>query len=147
LGKSIVVDIEGAVTKPGVYTLPADARVQDSLIAAGGLSSDADRKGIAKLFNMAAKLTDGGKLYFPFVGESVQTASVGTTGQVAGASTSIVNLNTASEAELDGLPGIGQVTAQKIITNRPYQTVDELTSKKVVTASVFAKIKDLVSVN
>lgn len=148
LGKSIVVDIEGAIIKPGVYTLSADARVQDGLIAAGGLSSDADRKGIAKLFNMAAKLTDGGKLYFPFQGEvSNAVSSAGSAGQVAGASTSVININTASEAELDSLPGIGAVTAQKIISNRPYQTVDELTGKKVVSASVFSKIKDLVTAN
>ena len=62
------------------------------------------------------------------------------------AETKMVNINTASETELDALPGVGPVTAQKIISNRPYQKIDDLVSKKAVGASVFSKIKDQISI-
>jgi len=74
--QEISVDIEGAVLKPGVYKLASDARVQDGLIAAGGMSDKADRLMIAKNLNLAAKLADGSKLYLPFTGEQV-ISSVG----------------------------------------------------------------------
>ena len=71
--KLITVDVEGAVQKPGIYKLPADSRVQDALIAAEGMGEDADRARIAKTLNLAAKLTDGGKVYIAFVGDSTIT--------------------------------------------------------------------------
>ena len=144
--KQITVDIEGAVKKPGVYALSADSRIQDAILAAGGMSSAADRKIVAQNINLAAPLTDGAKLYIPAVGEQMVTssgASDTSSGTVAGSTT--VNINQATEEQLDGLPGIGPVTAQKIIANRPYQNVDDLLNKKVVGQSEFTKIKDQVS--
>ncbi len=144
------VDVEGAVVKPGVYKLPRDARVQDGLIAAGGLSSDADRAVVTKSLNLAAKLADGVKIYVPKVGEVQQNAvsSMNNAGEssVLGAQTGLININSASESQLDSLPGIGPVTAQKIISGRPYGAIEDLTAKKVVTNSVFAKIKDKITV-
>lgn len=151
-GKEVTVDVEGAVEKPGVYKLDGDSRVQDALIAAGGLSSSADRQKVSQNVNLAAPLTDSAKLYIPFAGEQTMTSSGGTDSSsgignaVLGTSTKMVNINTASESELDALSGVGPVTAQKIISNRPYQKIDELVSKKAVGASVFSKIKDQVSV-
>jgi len=147
--KQITIDVEGAVEKPGVYKVNASDRIQDALIAAGGLSHDADRHQIAQNLNLAAPLTDGSKLYIPAVGEQMMTSGNGSSnssGTVQGASTGRVNINQASEEALDALPGIGPVTAQKIISNRPYQSVEDLVSKKAVGASEFAKIKDQVSV-
>jgi competence protein ComEA len=147
--KQITIDIEGSVMKPGVYKLPQNSRVQDALIAAGGLSEDADRKNVAQALNLAAPLTDGAKIYIPAVGEQM-TASGGTSdnssGTVQGSATATVNINQASESELDALPGVGPVTAQKIISDRPYQSVQDLLTKKAVGASEFGKIKDMVSV-
>ncbi|HVA96361.1 MAG TPA: ComEA family DNA-binding protein [Candidatus Acidoferrales bacterium] len=147
--KQIIVDVEGAVLKPGVYKLPTDSRVQDALIAAGGLAESADRKRVAQTLNLASSLTDGGKIYIPAVGEQM-TTSGGTSDTSSGTTTAggsnMVNINQASESELDALPGVGPVTAQKIIDNRPYQSVQELLDKKVVGASEFGKIKDMVSV-
>jgi competence protein ComEA len=147
--KQITIDIEGSVMKPGVYKLPQNSRVQDALIAAGGLSEDADRKLVAQTLNLAAPLTDGAKIYIPAVGEQM-TASSGTSegssGASQGSSAAKVNINQASESELDALPGVGPVTAQKIIGNRPYQSVEDLLNKKVVGQSEFGKIKDMVSV-
>jgi competence protein ComEA len=72
--------------------------------------------------------------------------SSNSSGSVQGSSTGSVNINQATEEELDALPGVGPVTAQKIISNRPYQSVDDLVSKKAVGQSVFSKIKDQVRV-
>lgn len=153
---TIVVDVSGAVVNPGVYRLGFDSRVQDSLIKAGGLSSEANRQWVAKNLNLAAKLTDGGKIYIPFVGEGIKgrtevsKVSNGDNSKVesgtVGSLTGLININTASESELDTLPGIGPVTAGKIIQNRPYGTIDELLSKKVITSKVFEKIKEKISV-
>ena len=141
--KKIVVDVEGAVQKPGIYSLPEESREQDAIKAAGGLSPKADQSAVAKAMNMAAKLTDGMKLYIPFVGEQPVT-SMGDT-SVQGSSTGSISINSASQSELESLPGVGAVTAGKIIANRPYSSFDDLTSKKAVTNSVFQKIKDLIS--
>lgn len=142
--KEIVVDVEGAVEKPGIYRLPMDSRHQDALIAAGGMNKSADRSLVAKTFNMAAKLTDGMKLYIPHKGEVISVTS-NSGSAVAGVATSIISINSGSVGELDSLPGVGQVTANKIISNRPYGSLEELVSKKAVSKSVFEKIKDRIS--
>ncbi|HYK07889.1 MAG TPA: ComEA family DNA-binding protein [Candidatus Eisenbacteria bacterium] len=142
------VDVEGAVVHPGVYKLSQNARVQDALIAAGGLSASADREVVAKSLNLAAKLADGVKIYVPKLGE-VAVQSAGSSdiaqGTVLGAATGSVNINTASADQLDSLPGIGPVTAQKIINARPFSSVDDVLAKKAVTNSVFQKIKDKIT--
>lgn len=125
-------------------------RIQDALIAGGGgLSENADRQQVAQNLNLAAPLTDVAKLYIPSVGEQM-TGSSGmadsSSGDVEDSATRTVNINQASESELDALPGIGPMTAQKIISNRPYQNVQDLLDKKVLGQSVFSKIKDQVSV-
>lgn len=142
---TIAVDIEGGVMRPGVYKVLANSRVQDALIAAGGLSASADRAWVAKNLNLALKVTDGVKIYIPLLGESLGSSSnmAGGSGQII--SGDQININTASESQLDSLPGIGPVTAQKIISGRPYLSVDELLSKKVLSSSVFGKIKDRIS--
>lgn len=141
--KEIMVDVEGAVIKPGVYSLPSTARVQDGINAAGGLSLKVDHQALAKGINLAAHLSDSTKLYIPFAGEQ---ASLNNTNQaVAGASTGSVSINNGSSSELDSLPGVGPVTSGKIIANRPYSSLDELVSKKAVSKSVYDKIKDQIS--
>src|SRR5882672_4382465 len=97
--KQITIDIEGAVIKPGVFQLPQNSRVQDALIAAGGMSQSADRKKIALELNMAQPLMDGAKLYIPAVGEQVMTSG-GSSGNALGSATTMVNINQASESEL-----------------------------------------------
>jgi competence protein ComEA len=144
--KTILVDMEGAVVKPGVYKLPANSRIQDGLVAAGGLSAQADRDYIAKNLNLATKLADGAKVYIPIIGQAVNGASVpnaSSEGMVVGP---LININVSLESQLDTLPGIGPVTAKKIIAGRPYNSVDELLSKKIVGTKVFDQIKDKISV-
>jgi competence protein ComEA len=125
------------VVNPGVYELPGRSRVEDAIVAAGGLTSEADEERIALTLNRAANLVDGAKLYIPKTGES--TAPV--TSYNLESQSPLVHINFASQSELEALPGVGPVTAQKIIAGRPYQTLDELVSKKAVGQSLFEKIK------
>jgi competence protein ComEA len=143
---TIWVDIEGAVQNPGVYELPADARINDLLVAAGGLSASADREWLAKNINLAQKLADGGKIYLPSREEVANFGGPGlsTAGSVAGVSTKI-NINTASAKQLESLKGIGEKRAADIIANRPYQTLEELVSKASLPKSVFADIQEQIT--
>lgn len=139
----ISVDVEGAVMRPGLYNLPSSSRVKDALVAAGGVAQEADRDWLAKKVNLAAKLTDGGKIYILKVGEEPISSgdSIGITVQGA------ININTADSATLDTLPGVGKVTSEKIIGNRPYSSIEDLVSKKVIGSSAFEKLKDKITVN
>lgn len=150
-GVRIVVDVAGAVERPGVYTLSEGARLQEALIAAGGIASNADREYISKNINLAVKVSDGAKIYIPSRGEGTTgikstTGITGSGGSVAGAVAGMININSASASELDTLPGVGPVTAEKIINNRPYGSVDELLTKKIVGQKVFGEIRDRLSV-
>lgn len=131
----IMVHVDGAVVQSGVYKLSGDLRVDDAIKAAGGMTSEADTSRV----NLAAKITDGQKVLVPRLGEVTSDK-----GQVTSQS-QLVSINSGTQAELESLPGIGPVTAQKIISLRPYSSVEELLSKKAVSNSVFAKIKDMVS--
>lgn len=139
----IVAEIAGAVLKPGVYHLAVGSRTDDLLVLAGGLSANADRTWVEKNLNRAAKITDGQKIYIPRPDEmrsndsnAVTQSHSNNTGVVG-----LVNINSASASELDALPGIGTVRAQSIIKNRPYSSVGELVTKKILPQSVFDKIE------
>lgn len=140
----IMVDVAGSVLKPGVYRLSADSRVHDALVVAGGLSESADREWVAKNLNLALKLKDGVKIYIPSQGQSVElkAKSVLGTDSVQG----LININIASEGELDSLPGIGPVTAAKIINGRPYEAIEDLLSRKIVGTKVFEQIREKITV-
>jgi competence protein ComEA len=138
----IIVDVEGAVIEPGVYKLTTDKRMVDALAKAGGLSSDADRSWVEKNINLAGKLTDGLKIYIPRSGEEVLSESDG-----SGTAVSVININLASIGDLESLPGVGDVTAKKIVDGRPYASIDELLEKKIVGSATFEKIKDKIAAN
>ena len=110
------------------------------MVASGGLTELADRNWIAKNLNLALKVTDSQKIYIPKVGDTASQTFLGTSDQIG--STDLININSASEAQLDKLPGIGPVTAAKIINNRPYSTIDQLLEKKAVSQKVFDQIKE-----
>jgi len=140
--QEIAVDVEGAVVRPGVYKIDSQSRVGDALTAAGGLSNDADTERVAMTVNRAAYVTDGMKIYIPLkVSEVSQGSTVGKTSSLHGP----ISINLASLSELDTLSGVGPVTGQKIIDNRPYSALQELVTKKIVSQSVFEKIKENIS--
>ena len=146
LGSKLVADVAGAVMKPGVYELKGNARVNEALIAAGGLGEEADREWVEKNLNLAAKITDGQKIYIPSREES-NTNKDSPRSTLQGLSLKEkININTASSAELDTLWGVGEATAKKIIDSRPYGAVEELLTKKAVKNNVYEAIKDSVSV-
>jgi len=135
----IYVDVGGAVIKPGMYQLEGGARVNDGLVVAGGLAGSADRDWVSKNLNLAMKLVDGQKLYIPQENEVISNGQ----GQTL---SGLININSASVAELDRLWGVGEATAKKIIDGRPYGSVEELLTKKVVKTNVYEAIKDEVGV-
>lgn len=136
----IVVDIAGAVVHPGVYRLAAGSRVEDAIAAAGGLSGGVDNDRLAQAVNRAAKLSDGAKLYIPKIGDAVKSHIISSPD-----SANLVSVNAASQQEFEALPGIGPVTARKIIAGRPYTSVEELVAKKVMGQSLFEKLRDQLS--
>ena len=142
------VDVDGAVVRPGVYRLKDGARVSQAIDAAGGLTAEADVTGL----NRASKVTDGQKIYVPTVGEQHAAAAVdgaesgAATTAGAGSSSGLVNINTASAAELQTLSGIGPSMAQSIIDERTqngaFASVDDLMRVSGIGEKKLAKIKD-----
>ncbi len=131
--KTILVDIEGGIVSPGVYRVAYGARINDLLILAGGFSKNADIAAVNKTINRAAVLSDGAKLYIPLIDEFpdpvVQPLPT-------------FSVNTATAEELESLPGVGSVIAEKIISGRPYLSLEELVQKSVMSASLFDKCKE-----
>ncbi len=125
--------------------MPQQSRIQDSLVAAGGLSAQADRVYISKNLNLATKLTDGAKVYIPFAGEAVGNGQALNSSSSVDTVSGLINVNTSSQVGLESLPGIGPVTAQKIIAGRPYGSIQELLNKKIVGVKVFDQIKDKIT--
>ncbi len=138
--EAILVDVEGGVVHPGVYRLPSGSRIDDLLGFAGGFTDQADMEAVARSINRAAKLSDGAKIYVP-----VKNMIGGGDSLVADKNTAIVNINTASQAELENLPGVGPVTAEKIITSRPYTRIEELVERDIISASLYGKVNMLLS--
>ena len=135
----IVIDVVGAIAHPGVVRLPAGSRVLDALLAAGGMTGDADLFAL----NKAAPLRDGMRIYVPRPGEVIPAGSAASTAETK------VNLNTATAAELDGLPGIGPATAAAIVrarTAKPFTAVDELQTRGLLSPRALAQLRDQVSV-
>lgn len=145
----IKVDLAGSIMNPGVYELPEGSRISDALALAGGFSALADRDWVEKNINRAAKVIDGGKIYIPKTGEFSQSSNLSPLGNLSdlsgSASIQKININISSQLELESLPGIGPVTASKIISFRPYQTIEELKSKKITGNAIFEKIKDQIT--
>jgi competence protein ComEA len=142
-GSGVVVDVEGGVLHPGIVELDTGARVADALAAAGGYSPAVDLLAAAVQINLAAILRDGQQVLVPMLGTSGGGAG-------SGGDSGLVDLNHASSDELDALPGIGPVTAQKIVAGRseqPFGTLDELVERKVLTSAQLEKIRDLVTVS
>jgi competence protein ComEA len=147
LAGELVVDVQGAVLRPGIVHLPGGSRVADAIAAAGGYGPRVDTDRVGQALNLAALVKDGDQVVVPSRDDHVPigaTAS-GSTGNAGGP----IDLNHATVAELDALPGIGPVTAAKIVAARDEQafaSVDDLRNRKILGAATFEKVKDLVVV-
>jgi len=143
---ALVVEVSGAVAKPGVYRLADGARIIDAIEAAGGFGPRVDMARADAALNLAAPIHDGDELHVPSRDDAaVPVPSSGTAGST-GASGGLIDLNTATDAQLDSLPGVGPATVAKIVGARPFATVDELQSKGVVGEKTLEKLRPLVTV-
>jgi competence protein ComEA len=134
----LVVDVAGAVAHPGVYRLTPGSRIVDALLAAGGMTGEADLDAL----NKAAPLRDGQRIYVPRPGEAVPAGTAGSEAQLK------IDVNHATAAELEALPGIGPTTAARIVRSRgghPFARIEELQTRGLVPPRVFADIKDMVT--
>jgi competence protein ComEA len=131
--------VTGAVNNPGVYPLKDGDRWIDALAAAGGAAADANLTAV----NLARRVKDEDQIVVPRAGQAVAGA--------ASAPGGLLDVNTASQAELDALPGVGQVRATNIIRSRqddgPFAAIDDLLTRKLVPQSVFDDITPLITVN
>jgi competence protein ComEA len=139
----VTVHLTGAVTSPGVYTLPEGGRLQDAVSAAGGLAREADEQRV----NLATRLRDGEQYHIPRLGE----ASTPAPGLVAPPASTLVNLNTASAEQLATLPGIGATRAQAIVAYRQqhgsFQRVEDLLAVSGIGPSTLERLRTLVTVD
>lgn len=142
-----IIHIDGQVNKPGLYTLPPNSRIQDAVIAAGGLTQEAELSQI----NLAAKIIDGGKIYFPAMNE---TESFQLTPELRNPSSLptnlLININTATQAELEKLPGIGPTKAAQIIsyreTNGAFLTIEDIKKVSGIGDATFETIQNYITV-
>jgi competence protein ComEA len=155
------VHVTGAVNAPGVYQLPKTSIVQDAIDAAGGFSENADVSGL----NLAGLLNDGQKLFIPELPPTAPptpTTGPGTPTPTPAAQTTqppnnpttntgqLININTATQAELEFLPRIGPAIAQRIIEyrtlNGPFTSIEQIKNVKGIGEATFNAIKDFITV-
>ena len=168
--KRIIVHVSGAVNKEGIVELEADSRISDAIDKAEGLAENADTKKI----NLAFKLEDGMKIYIPKIGEEESEEGQESTGDETSkyitsssgvvdtqenesgknigekTTTGKVNINTASQTELETLPGIGPATSSKIISyrkeNGKFESIEEIKEVSGIGDAKFENIKELICI-
>jgi competence protein ComEA len=139
----ITVYVSGKVMQPGLYTLPFGSRVNDAIQDAGGFSQDANTQAI----NLADVLVDGEQINIPTINAGT---GIGDSTRSLPGSSLLVDINNATLEELDTLPEIGPITAQRIIdyreANGAFKTIEDLLEVDGIGDVTFGKIKDLITV-
>ncbi len=163
LPSTMIVQVAGAVVSPGVFTLPTGARVHQLIDAAGGATAEGDPGAL----NLAVALSDGDRVFVPRLGDATEppvvaanagsstaprtaTASAGSGGAASGAAVGPIDLNRATQAELDGLPGVGPATALAIVSFRdehgPFAAIDDLLDVRGIGPAKLDAIRPMVTV-
>jgi competence protein ComEA len=141
-GGRVIVDVSGAVRKPGVYRLSAGSRVEDALRRAGGATHKADLTQV----NRAAKLEDGRQILVPVRAPAGEAAAAAAGAAPGAALAAPLNLNTATAEQLDTLDGVGPATTQKILDYRKahngFGSVDELDQVPGIGPKRLAALRD-----
>jgi competence protein ComEA len=141
----VAVHVTGRVRRPGLVRLPAGSRVHDAIRAAGGATAGADLEAV----NLARKLADGEQVRVPGPGDTAPQAPPDAAASPGTTPAAPIDLNTATVEQLDTLPGVGEVTAGRIVAYRtahPFTTVDELLEVPGIGQRRFDQLKDLVTV-
>ncbi len=148
-----VVHMTGAVQHPGVYPLPPGSRLFQAVEAAGGLTSDADPERV----NLADRIQDAQQVFIPRLGKTPPPSPTPIAASLSGSTESgqlghgLININTASAAELDALPGIGPVYAARIIAYRedhgPFSSPADIVQVKGIGTATYEKLKSRITVD
>lgn len=147
----LLVDVKGAVHRPGVYKMNHDARVADAIDRAGGFIKDADET----LVNLAQRVQDEMVIHIPKEGEAAESgpmmSTVAVQSQGGNQAAGKVNINTAEQSELETLPGVGPSKAQAIIKHReengPFNSADAITDVTGIGEKTFENMKDVIQVD
>lgn len=144
--ETAVVYVSGAVRRPDVYVLPAAARVKDAVLAAGGFADDADPNRI----NLAGHISDADQIQVPRQGETLPAVAAPSADAPASDAGAPLNINTASASDLEGLDGIGQALAERIVAyreaNGPFQKVEDLQKVKGIGAGLVDKLAPQITI-
>ncbi len=150
----ISVYINGAIRNPGVYEVAADARLEQLLVAAGGMTSAAYVEGV----NLAAPLFDGAQIFIadqaqaavPSSGVTVSNLAADSAGAAAGATTGLININTADRATLEQIPGVGPSTADKIMAHRedngPFLFIEDIMDVSGIGEGKFEQMRESITI-
>lgn len=146
IDEMIMVDITGAIHKPGTVTILKGSRLQEAVDQLGGLTDEADRDRI----NLAIILDDQQKIHIPKIGEEVQDVIDSSSDYNSGYTNGKININRASKEVLSQLPGIGEVIAQRIVEyrkNKKFESIEELKNVSGIGTKKFNEIKNLITAN
>lgn len=166
---SIYVDVSGALKEPGVYCLPTNSLIIDAVNKAGGFTNNIAYKYVSRKINLAQKLVNNQKIYFPFQEEMIckeipflpaveeSKIAIENSGIISNNSESnnnqennntsqCININSATTTQLQTLNGVGEAIAQKIISGRPYQQIEDIKNVQGISTTLFNKIKDKICI-
>lgn len=135
----IWVEVSGAVEKPGVYSFSKGSRIQDAILSAGGFQKEANTKFIHKDLNLALHLVDQQKIYIPFVEDTIAT----NVGEVSVSSSGKKSINQATQKELESIKGVGEKKSSDLISGIPYSSLEDLTSRNVLSQAILDELQNL----
>lgn len=137
----ILVDLSGAVVHPGPYRVNAGVYLYELVSLAGGFTDSVDKEHLNKNLNLVDEIKNNQKIYIPFKNDVVGVKDIDN----SNGDRALISINRADLKDLTNLPGIGEVRAEEIIKNRPYQKIDDLVDKKIISTNLFSDIKKMIS--